>query len=79
MGKKKLKVEIAGGTGEDVIEELIRHYGKKARDAFYDQDGKFDLMIQIALNGKPFIHPDRRDTPLNEGDQLIFMVLLAGG
>ena len=37
------------------------------------------LMIQIALNGKSFIPSDKHHTPLNEGDSLIFMMLLAGG
>jgi len=79
IGKKKLQVDISGGTVKDAINELIKLYGKKVRDAFYDKDGNFDLMIQIALNGNSFIHPDQHDTPLNEGDSLVFMLLLGGG
>jgi molybdopterin converting factor small subunit len=55
VGKKKLELEVSGNTVKDVIEELINRYGKKVRDAFYDAQGNFDLMIQIALNGKSFI------------------------
>jgi molybdopterin converting factor small subunit len=79
IGKKKLQVDISGGTVKDVIDELIRLYGKKVRDAFYDENGNFDLMIQIALNGKSFVHPDQHDTPLSEGNSLVFMLLLGGG
>jgi len=64
---------------KDVIDELIKSYGKKVRDAFYDAEGNFDLMVQIALNGKSFIPADKHHTPLKEGDNLIFMLLLAGG
>lgn len=79
VGKKKLQLDISGGTVKDVLNELMNRYGKKVRDAFYDQEGNFDLMIQIALNGKSFIGVDKHDTPLNEGDSLIFMILLTGG
>jgi len=79
VGKKKLELDISGQTVKDVIDELIRRYGKKVRDAFYDTEGNFDLMIQIALNGKSFIPADKHNTVLNEGDSLIFMLLLAGG
>ena len=77
--KKKLEVNISGETVKDVMDALIKRYGKKVRDAFYDAGGNFDLMIQIALNGKAFIPVDKHHTPLNEGDTLTFMLLLAGG
>jgi len=79
IGKRKLQVEIPGNTVRDVTDQLIRLYGEKVREAFYDEKGDFDVMIQVALNGKTFIPADQHQTPLNEGDTLIFMLLLAGG
>ncbi len=79
IGKKKLEVNIPGGTVKAVIEELIRRYGNTVRDAFYDQSGNVDVMIQIALNGKSLISSDRHNTLLKEGDSLIFMMLVPGG
>jgi len=79
IGRKKLELNIPGNTVRDVINELIRLYGKKVREAFYDEKGNFDVTIQITLNGKTFISADKHLTPLNEGDTLIFMLLLAGG
>jgi MoaD family protein len=79
VGKKKLELDISGETVKDVLDELIKLYGKKVREAFYDPEGNFDLMIQIALNGKSFIPADKHDTPLKEGDTVMFMLLLAGG
>ena len=55
IGKKKLELNLSGTTVEDVIDELIRQYGKRVKNDFYDKEGNFDLMIQIALNGKSFI------------------------
>lgn len=79
VGKKKLELELSGKTVKDVVDELIERYGKKVREAFYDAQGNFDLMIQIVLNGKSFILPDKHNTLLNEGDSLTFMLLLPGG
>jgi molybdopterin converting factor small subunit len=79
IGTKKLVLDVSGEKVKDVMDELIRRYGKKVRDTFYDTDGRFDPMIQIALNGKSFIDADRHDTVLNEGDNLVFILLLAGG
>jgi molybdopterin converting factor small subunit len=79
IGKKKLELVVSGGTVKDVINELIRHYGEKVRDAFYDARGNFDPMIQITLNGKSFIPVDKHDTLLEDGDSIVFMILLAGG
>jgi len=77
--KKKMELEVPGNTVKQVIDELIRLYGKKVRDSFYDERGNFDAIIQITLNGRTFIPADKHDTPLNEGDTLAFMLLLAGG
>ena len=79
IGKKRLELDIPGNTVKNVIDELIQRYGKKVREALYDQEGNFDLMIQISLNGKSFIPADKHLTPLKEGDTLMFMLLLAGG
>jgi hypothetical protein len=50
-----------------------------ARDAFYDAQGNFDLMTQIALYGRSSVPPGKHNTPLKRGDALIFILLLASG
>lgn len=79
VGKKKLELNISGTTVKDVIDELVNRYGEKVRDTFYDTEGNFDLMIQIALNEKSFLPPEKHNISLNEGDTLVFMFLLGGG
>ncbi len=79
IGKKNMELDIPGNTVKDLIDELIRLYGKKVREAFYDEKGRFDVTLQMTLNGKIFIPADKQHTPLNEGDTLVFMLLLAGG
>jgi len=79
VGKKRLELDVSGTTVKDVIDELIRRYGKKVREAFYDEKGNFDVTLQMTLNGKILIPGDQSRAPLNEGDALVFMLLLAGG
>jgi molybdopterin converting factor small subunit len=79
IGKKKFELDIPGKTVKDLLEELIRKYGGKVRNVLYGEKGTFDPMIQIALNGEKWIPSDQHDTTLDEGDTLIFMILLAGG
>ncbi len=79
IGMKKFELDVPGKTVKDLLEELIRKYGVKVRKVLYDEKGAFDPMIQIAVNGEKWIPADRHDTTLNDGDTLIFMILLAGG
>ncbi len=79
VGKKHLELDVSGNTFKDVIDELIRMYGRKVRDAFYDEKGNLDVTLQLTLNGKILSSADTRQILLNEGDRLTFMLLLAGG
>ena len=79
VGKKKIKLDIPGNSVKNAIDGLIGLYGKKVRDSFYDEKGNLDVTIQMMLNGKLFAPADIQSPSLNEGDTLIFMLLLAGG
>jgi molybdopterin synthase sulfur carrier subunit len=79
IGGKELDVEFAGETVNDLIEHLVKRYGRKARQALYDEKGKLDPTVQVLRNGREWITHDRLDTPLQDGDSVIFMVMMAGG
>lgn len=80
MGRKTVELDMEGRTVRDVIENLIGLYGRKVKEAFYDEKGRFDPIIQVALNGKTFVSPEELEKPLlREGDTVAFLLLLAGG
>jgi MoaD family protein len=79
IGRKELEVEFAGETIDDLIEHLIAQYGRKARQALYDSNGQFDPVVQILLNGERWVSHDRFDTVLQDGDEVMFAIMLAGG
>jgi MoaD family protein len=79
MGRKQLEVEFAGDTVNDLIDHLVARYGRKARKALYDDSGQLDPVVQILLNGEEWVPHDRLDRRLQDGDQIILMLMLAGG
>jgi len=79
IGDNELEVEFSGATVNDLIESLVERYGQKARQALYDEKGEFDPLVQVLLNGEKWVTYDQLDTALHEGDQLVFMMMMAGG
>ena len=79
IGRKELEVEFAGETINDLIEHLVARYGRKARQALYDEKGELDPVIQVLLNGKEWVTYDQLDTTLQDGDNVMLMMMLAGG
>jgi MoaD family protein len=79
IGRKELEVEFAGETVSDLIEHLVARYGRKARQALYDEKGKLDPVVQVLLNGKEWVTHDRLDTLLQDGDSVMLMIMMAGG
>jgi MoaD family protein len=79
IGHRELDVEFAGQTVNDLIEHLIARYGRKARQALYDAQGQWDPVVQILVNGEQWVTIERFDTVLQDGDDVILMLMIAGG
>jgi MoaD family protein len=79
IGGRELEVELAGETVNDLIDYLVARYGRKAKQALYDERGKLDPVVQILLNGEEWVTHDRLDRTLQDGDHLVLMLMLAGG
>lgn len=79
IGRKELEVEFAGETVNDLIEHLVVRYGRKAKQALYDEKGELDPVVQVLLNGKAWVTRDQLDTALQDGDNVVLLMMLAGG
>jgi MoaD family protein len=79
IGRRDLEVEFSGETVKDLIEHLVARYGRKAKQALYDGQGQLDPVIQILLNGEQWVTHDRLDTRLQDGDEVMLALMLAGG
>jgi molybdopterin converting factor small subunit len=78
-GGKELEVEFDGETVNDLIAYLISRYGRKARQALCDDQGRLDPVVQVLLNGERWITHDCLDTVLRDGDSVMLAIMLAGG
>jgi molybdopterin synthase sulfur carrier subunit len=79
IGGKELEIEFDGESVNDLIEYLVARYGRKAKQALFDEQGQLDPVVQILLNGEEWITHDRLDRTLHDGDQVVLMLMLAGG
>ncbi len=79
IGRKELRVEFDGETVNDLLTYLMTRYGRKARRALCDEQGKLDPVIQVLLNGEKWITHDQLDTALQDDDDVMLMMLMAGG
>jgi len=53
------------------------HDLQESRSENGDENGNLDGTLQITLNGTTFIPADQHHTPLNEGDTVTFMLVMA--
>lgn len=79
IGRKELQVEFAGETVNDLIEHLLARYGRKARQALCDEKGQLDPVIQVLVNGEQWVMHDQLDIVLQDGDDVMLMMMIAGG
>jgi MoaD family protein len=79
VGKKELDVDLEGTTINDLVDHIVKRYGRRAEEALLDEKGKLDITIQILLNGREWITHDRFDTVLMDGDNIALMLMVAGG
>jgi molybdopterin converting factor small subunit len=79
VGKKRVEIAVRCGTLRDVIECLIREYGKTMQETFYREENRLDPISQVSLNGASFLLADHADQPVREDDSITFMLMLAGG
>jgi MoaD family protein len=79
IGRKELEVEFDGQTVGDLIGHLVATYGRKAKQALYDEKGQMDPVVQVLLNGEEWVTHDQFDRTLNDGDSVMLMLMMAGG
>jgi MoaD family protein len=79
IGRKELEVEFSGETINDLIDHLVTKYGKKVRHTLYDEEGKLDQLVQVLHNGESWINNEELNTILQEGDEIVLMMMLGGG
>jgi hypothetical protein len=78
-GGKKLEVDFPGEKVADLIDYLVREYGRAAREALLDEEGKVDPIIQILVNEKEWVVHDELDVHAIERPTLGLCAMTAPG
>ncbi len=81
LGARELEVELVEKTPtiQTLLDHLEQQYGKGVRDALYSKEG-FEPLVQIMVNGERYARSDALDDEyLNDGDTVLFLMMMAGG
>ncbi len=78
-GSKKV-VEVQEATVRGLVAEMKRSWSRSFVESVMDQEGKeFGLSVLVMVNSYPVYHLQGMDTPLADGDKVIFLPPMAGG
>ena len=81
-GRNFLEIPLQGAENIDaLLNQLIDRFGPAFRQHLYDDRGLFIPSWVLFINKQP-VHLNRPEafaTPLNDGDELSFLLALAGG
>jgi molybdopterin converting factor small subunit len=76
--KQEITLEPASAKLKDVLRS-IREQEKGRLDRFVNSDLTLVGSSIILVNGRNFLSLDQWETPIHEGDEITFMVPVAGG
>jgi len=79
VGSKEVTAEIDEPTLGALLRQLQTTYGAPLQKAIFTQRGAVDHTIQLLRNGADFVERDALDLQLEDGDQLTFLMMMAGG
>ena len=79
IGAKEVNAEFEGGTFGDLLGHLERAYGAPLRKEVLTPAGTVNETVQVIRNGAEWIGRDALDAPLQEGDGVTFLLMMAGG
>jgi molybdopterin converting factor small subunit len=79
MGGNELTVKIDGGTFGDLLGHLEKTYGQPLKKALIGAGGEVDSSVQVLHNEREWISRDDLSHPLNDGDLVTFILMVAGG
>lgn len=68
---------VKGGTVGDCLNDFVRQY-PKTRRLLLDKNGKLLRYVEVYVNGET-TYPEELATPVNDGDEISIVYVIAGG
>ena len=76
-GYLTVKLDLAGSTLADVIDQLAARYGVKVKEELLDEEGNLDYAYGIFFGDGERV-PDL-STRIEDGAELVIMIMMGGG
>jgi molybdopterin converting factor small subunit len=79
VGSKSVVLDFSGATVRDLVREVAEKCGSDVKKFLLDETGNLDMCLSLTVNQKEWIRYNQMDKPLNDGDRVTIMMLVAGG
>jgi molybdopterin converting factor small subunit len=79
IGSKTIVLDFSGTTVNDLVHEVAEKYGNKVQKFLLDETGQLDMNLGLTINQREWIRHNQMDRPLQDGDKVTIMMLVAGG
>ena len=79
IGDNQLNLDLDGNTFRDALKQLDNTFGAAFHNAVLNKQGEVDTTIQVVKNGDEWLSRDGYNQRLEEGDELCFFLMIAGG
>jgi MoaD family protein len=77
-GKGELVLEFEGGAVANALNQLCQLY-PEMRNELYDQNGAVTYSVNIFINDRPLTAGGEETTSVNDGDEILIFLPVAGG
>ena len=79
IGAKTITMDFSGQTVEELVHQIAEKYGKDVKRFLLDENGRMDMTLKAVCNKEEWLKPDEMQRPLEDGDRVAIMMLVAGG
>ncbi|MFC1883817.1 hypothetical protein ACFL2O_03505 [Thermodesulfobacteriota bacterium] len=79
VGAKTISMDYSGQTVEELVHQVAEKYGKDVARFLLDESGRMDMTLKAVCNKEDWLKPDQMQRPLEDGDLVTLMMLVAGG
>jgi molybdopterin converting factor small subunit len=79
IGSKTITMDYSGQTVQELVHQVADKYGKDVARFLLDEKGQMDMTLKVVCNKEEWLKPDQMQRPLEDGDRVTIMMLVAGG
>jgi molybdopterin converting factor small subunit len=79
VGGKTITMDYSHQNIESLIREVAEKYGKDVKKFLLDDSGRLDMAFRVVRNKEEWLQSDQMQMPLQDGDRITILMLVAGG